>query len=361
MSSPLWGEGPNLFPSPSPQGARERASQTSSGFTRDRSGRANSSHVLRRGRPRRAGRRRGRGHDPPRPAEDRHRRLGDRGDEGTRPRQDCGPRHRDDRTRHRQLRQDCASRRGGGPDRLGLAVGRARAGARRQAPVHALFDRARRSDGAEGFPGPRARRSRRPLARRRRRAARQELVDGAGRWAEGGPGSRQVRPRGLWRAAADRREARERRTRRRARILDLQRRSRGARLPPGDRHGRCREDARRNRPGGDDRLRLHRGLRQGPRRRAQAVSRRRGQGARGAGERSFALGAHQGAAASRRRRHARNLSQALRRGRAEPTGGGGGGGRARALSRDRRGRRGGPRRRRAGARCGLFFDPNAAR
>jgi hypothetical protein len=51
-------------------------------------------------------------------------------------------------------------------------VGGARALARRQAPVHALFERARRGDDADGLADPYAGRPRLPLARRRRRTAR---------------------------------------------------------------------------------------------------------------------------------------------------------------------------------------------
>ena len=76
----------------------------------------------------------------------------------------------------------------------------------------------------------------------------------------------------------------------------------------------------RERPGGDDRLRLHRSLCERPRRRAPAFPDRRGQGARGAGERAVAMGAHQGAHASDRRRRARHLPRALRRGRAKTLG-----------------------------------------
>ena len=77
---------------------------------------------------------------------------------------------------------------GGAADMMvgGLALGGARTGARRQAPVHALFDRARRGDGAKGFAGPYGRRSRRPVDWRRRRAARQELALVAGGGARRG-------------------------------------------------------------------------------------------------------------------------------------------------------------------------------
>ena len=44
------------------------------------------------------------------------------------------------------------ARRRRGHDHFGLAVGRAGARTRRQAPVHALFERARRGDGGEGSP-----------------------------------------------------------------------------------------------------------------------------------------------------------------------------------------------------------------
>ena len=166
----------------------------------------------------------------------------------------------------------------------------ARARARRQAPVHALFERARRGDGAEGFAGPYARRSRRPVDRRRRRTDRQELAPvaggGARRWARPHKGRAAV----LRRAAAHRGEARPGRDRDRARILEFLRRSRGARLPPRDRNGRCREGARRERPGGDDRLCVQRILRRLAQGRAQALFRRGGRGAQDPGAKIRAPG-----------------------------------------------------------------------
>ena len=112
------------------------------------------------------------------------------------------PRRRDDRTRLDRGRQDRAAGRRGRHHRLRLDVGRARAFAWRQAPVHALFERARRGDGAKGFARSFARRSRGPLDRRRRRAARQELAHGAGGGAQ--------RKAAIWRSPPVRPMARRR-------------------------------------------------------------------------------------------------------------------------------------------------------
>ena len=106
--------------------------------------------------------------------------VGDRGDQGARSRQGRESGHRDDRACFHRGWQDRARGRRRRHDRCGLALGGARTSARRQAPVHALFERARRGDGAEGFAGPCGRRSRRPVDRRRRRADRQELAHVAG-------------------------------------------------------------------------------------------------------------------------------------------------------------------------------------
>ena len=95
------------------------------------------------------------------------------------------------------------------------------------------------------------------------------------------------------------------------------RRSRRARLPPRDRNGRCREGARRDRPGGDDRLRVQRKLRRLAQGRAQALLRRDERGAQDLARRSGRLGADQGAAAPEGRRGARSLPPALSRRRAE--------------------------------------------
>ena len=123
--------------------------------------------------------------------EDRNGRLGDRAHQGARARQGRQSGHRDDRACFHRGGQDRARgrrRRHGGRR---LALGGARARARRQASVHALFDRAGRGDGAEGFAGPFGRRSRRQVDRRRRRAARQELAHAAGGGARRGRRPRQ--------------------------------------------------------------------------------------------------------------------------------------------------------------------------
>ena len=142
----------------------------------------------------------------------------------------------------------------------------------------------------------------------------------------------QGRPALLWRAAAHRREARPGRDRDGARILEFLRRSRRARLPPRDRNGRCREGARRERPGGDDRLYVQRKLRRLAQGRAQALFRRDNRSAQDPRRRSERLGADQGAAAPERRRGARSLSPALSRRRAETDHRRGGRGREHPLS-----------------------------
>ena len=68
------------------------------------------------------------------------------------------------------------------------------------------------------------------------------------------------------------------------------RRSRGARLPPRDRDGRRREGARRERPGGDDRLCVQRSLRRFAQGRSQALFRRGGRGAQNPGAKIRAPG-----------------------------------------------------------------------
>ena len=108
---------------------------------------------------------------------------------------------------------------GGAADMIarGLALGRARTRARRQAPVHALFERARRGDGAEGFAGPYARRSRRPVHRRRRRTDRQELAPARGRRRSArGSTSRRMRDRPTARRRSSRRSLPRARPRRRS-------------------------------------------------------------------------------------------------------------------------------------------------
>ena len=127
--------------------------------------------------------------------EDRNGVLGNRADQGARARQGGESGHRDDRACLHRGGQGRARGRRGRHGRRGLALGGARAGARRQAPVHALFERARRGDGAEGFAGPYARRSRRPVHRRRRRTDRQELAPACGR-RRSAQGSTSPRTRG---------------------------------------------------------------------------------------------------------------------------------------------------------------------
>ena len=224
---------------------------------------------------------------------------------------------------------------GGGADhrRRGLALGGARTGARRQAPVHALFDRARRGDGAKGFAGPYGRRSRRPVDRRRRRAARQELAPAAGGGARRGtrprPGTpgpptarRRSSPRSspqgetdaaleFWNFSAD---LEGRGFRRAIEMADVEK-ALGA-----------------TRASGDDRLCVQRSLRGLAQGRSQALFRRGRRGAQDPGRRSERLGADQGAAPPERRRGARRLPQALSRRRAEADGRRGGRGRARPLS-----------------------------
>ena len=84
------------------------------------------------------------------------------------------------RTREPRGGQDRASRRQRRHHRLRLAVGVARARARRQADILSLFERARRRDGAGLVPDPDSGRSQGPQARRRRRPDRQELAAAAG-------------------------------------------------------------------------------------------------------------------------------------------------------------------------------------
>ena len=156
----------------------------------------------------------------------------------------------------------------------------ARTCARRQAPVHALFDRARRGDGAEGFAGPHGRRSRRPVDRRRRRAARQELAHAARGGARRGPSTspRTPGPHTARRRSSPRSSPRARPTRR----------SNSGISPPisktrGFRRAIEMADVEKalgaTRPGRDDRLYLQRKLRRLAQGRAQALFRRDDRGA----------------------------------------------------------------------------------
>ena len=113
-------------------------------------------------------------------AEDRDAVLGARHHQGARPRPQSRSADRDARARLDRGRQDRAQGRLGRPDAVGLAVGRARALARRQPGVLSVVEHARRRDGAGAIADQRDRRSQGPQARHRGRPARQELAAAAG-------------------------------------------------------------------------------------------------------------------------------------------------------------------------------------